>query len=75
MEEKNLNRQAPRTPSFKMGILFFPCLPWRLGGPILFFDMKNFSPPSRQERQVFRARENLSSLFLGGLAVQSSSLI
>jgi hypothetical protein len=33
--------------------------------------MKNFSPPSRQERQVFRARKNLSSLvFLGGLAVK-----
>jgi hypothetical protein len=30
-----------------------------------------FSPPSRQERQVFRAEKNLSSLvFLGGLAVQ-----
>jgi hypothetical protein len=30
-------------------------------------DRKNFSPPSRQERQGFRATENLSSLvFLGG---------
>jgi hypothetical protein len=32
---------------------------------------KNFSPPSRQERQVFRGMILISSLgFLGGLAVQ-----
>jgi hypothetical protein len=46
--------KSPRAPSFQSKKKpFFPSLPWRLGGPTLFFDMKNFSPPSRQERQVF----------------------
>jgi hypothetical protein len=34
-------------------------------------DMKNFTPPRGQERQVLKKMENPSSLvFLGGLAVK-----